>query len=48
MSQAFAHAGDPGATLVHFVEALSPDEAVSLRRALGEHLRQADPGENPQ
>ena len=48
MSQAFAHAGDPGATLVHFVEALSPDEAATLRRALGEHLDQPDPGENEQ
>lgn len=48
MSQAFAHAGDPGATLVHFVEALSPDEAATLRRALGEHLDQPDPGEDQQ
>ncbi|MDA8393137.1 MAG: BlaI/MecI/CopY family transcriptional regulator, partial [Actinomycetota bacterium] len=36
MNQAFAGAGDPAATLVHFVEALSPEEAATLRRALGD------------
>ncbi len=36
MSQAFTQAGDATATLVHFIEAMSPDEATALRRALGE------------
>ncbi|MHB1927856.1 MAG: BlaI/MecI/CopY family transcriptional regulator [Acidimicrobiales bacterium] len=36
MSQAFTQAGDPAATLVHFIEAMSPDEAAALRRALSD------------
>lgn len=45
MSQAFAHASDPAATLLRFVEALSPAEAATLRHALGEHQHQTDPRE---
>jgi len=37
MSQAFGQAGDPAATLVHFIEAMSTEEAAALRRALGHH-----------
>lgn len=37
MSQAFGQAGDPAATLVHFIEAMSPEEAAALRQALGHH-----------
>ena len=34
MSQAFNQANDPAATLVHFIEAMSPEEAAALRQAL--------------
>ncbi len=45
MAQAFNQAGDPTATLVHFIEAMSPDEAAALRRALGEQLGTRGEGE---
>ncbi|MHB8296895.1 MAG: BlaI/MecI/CopY family transcriptional regulator [Acidimicrobiales bacterium] len=34
MSQAFNQGHDPAVTLAHFVEAMSPEEAAALRRAL--------------
>lgn len=43
MSQAFTEGGDPAATLVHFIEAMSPDEAAALRHALSEQPG-VDPG----
>jgi len=43
MSQAFTEGGDPAATLVHFIEAMSPDEAAALRQALSERPG-VDPG----
>lgn len=43
MSQAFTEGGDPAATLVHFIEAMSPDEAAALRHALSEQPG-IDPG----
>ena len=43
MSQAFTEGGDPAATLVHFIEAMSPDEAAALRQALSEQPG-VDPG----
>ncbi len=42
MSQAFTEGGDPAATLVHFIEAMSPDEAAALRHALS-----GQPGVDP-
>lgn len=39
MSQAFTQAGDATATLIHFIEAMSPDDAAALRRALSEGPR---------
>ena len=38
MSQAFTQAGDATATLIRFIEAMSPDEAAALDRALSERL----------
>ena len=43
MSKAFTEGGDPAATLVHFIEAMSPDEAAALRHALSEQPG-VDPG----
>jgi predicted transcriptional regulator len=43
MSQAFTEGGDPAATLVHFIEAMSPDETAALRQALSEQPG-VDPG----
>ncbi|MHB1929521.1 MAG: BlaI/MecI/CopY family transcriptional regulator [Acidimicrobiales bacterium] len=45
MSQAFNQADDPTATLIHFIEAMSPDEAAALRRALGHQAGAGGEGE---
>ena len=37
MSQAFNEGTEPSLTFARFIEALSPDEAATLRRALDEH-----------
>lgn len=39
MGQAFAQGGDPAATLVRFIEQLSPEEAAALRHALETEAR---------
>lgn len=44
MSQAFTQAGDATTTLIHFIDAMSPDEAAALHRALNERL-DADGGD---
>ncbi len=38
MSQAFTQADDATATLIRFIDAMSPDEAAALDRALSERL----------
>ena len=38
MSQAFTHAGDATTTLIHFIDAMSLDEATALQRALNERF----------
>lgn len=45
MAQAFNQADDPAATLVHFIEAMSPDEAAALRRALAHQAGAGAEGE---
>lgn len=38
MSQAFTQAGDATTTLIHFIDAMSADEAAALHRAIDERL----------